>query len=991
MSGNRVVDGAIGGAALLGAIFFPPASIGLAAIMKSAGTSLLLQSVVGPGRRTTLPGRQEGVESNLASQQRALPVVYGQARIGVSPVDIRTLASNNAQLYIAGAICVASSDGSGIESIEAVYFDDRAAFNSAGVITGAYATASTPADMTLERHYGTDAQNVSTLLSAAFPSVWIATMRGRGIAAIVVRIKYDGQLFPNIPNITVDVRGNKLYDPRTATWVFQGIDVNPALAIYDYLTSTRYGAALGAGELDAQSFIDMANYYDELVEGATGTQARFRTRGWLDTGATVGENLTRLLSSCRGTLLYDGGKLRLFTRRPTAAVSYALSEDVIVGDWSFATPGVGSAPTALEGTFPDSAARDRPTTVRWPRESSFVVFNAFLVAPAKIRLVLTNDTVTSIEHGLVTGETLTVVGLLGLTGANATWVITVIDATTIELNGSSSSGTWTAGTGYVKVANLYTTTDGGYESVQRKDLPLTANRITAEQILNVELREQRAGTVASVTCFQSALQLRVGEVVNVTHPTPGWVAKPFWVMAIIILPDDTVRLTLSEYDSTAYTLNPRATPPGTTATAFPNPLTCIAPTNLVLANGTQRADQSTAQLLATWTDSLDPFVDRYIVQARRQLLGGAWDDFGVTLRGASSIVLAPLTPNETWEVRVIAVNSIGVQSTPLTGSRLAVLNPAYIELGTAVINSTYVEIPYTIPVDSTATIIEVWYREDDAAISVGTLLRGMGMQPAGTPLLNPSATIGGVAITGVVRFPCSPSSYVTVLFVPIDTNNRPNLLIARRQHQALAAPATPPTAPTATAFVSNATTSVTMSVTMPASIPSGAVIRTYRNGSVYGSDIAITVSGSGTQNIVYSGLAPASSFSWQHALVNSSGTSALTSAVAGNTVTGTLPTPTLVSVDSRRETATHYYFGNVTFAGGTPSGVTIDYERDEGSGYVVVRTASLSTSEEIGFTRAVGDFTGFLRVRISAPGWTTSAYSTAASCAINRLGGGTEF
>lgn len=982
MTGKRVVDGILGAGALVGAFFFPPAAAAFAGVLKTTGTSLLLQSLVGPGRRTNLAGRQEGIETNVSSPQRALPVVYGTARVGLAPVDVRTTGTNNAELYLVGALAVGSRDGSGIEAIRQIYFDDRVAFDANGAKVPPYMAAT----MSVEKYLGTDAQTVSPAMNAAFPSAWPASSRGRGIAYIVVRITYDGQLFPAIPTITADVRGCRLWDMRTSTWTAPGDDANPALAIYDYLVSPRYGLGLDPAELDGGptgSFAEMANYYDELVEGTASAGPRHRCRGWLDTGATIGENLTQLLSSCRGQLLYDNGIIRLLTRRPTVAVSFALTQDTIVGDWTFTTAGVSAAPTAMEASFPDPDRRDRPQTVRWPREGRFAVQNAFLVAPALVRLQLSGDLlVGGWEHGLATGDVIEVTGVTGLTGANGTWTVTRVDATTVELQGSSGSGTWTGG-GFARGINPYTAADAGYESVQRIDLPMTANRLRAEQIINVQVRELRAGLTAEVTALQSALQLRVGDVVNVTHPTPGWVNKPMWVMAMTLLPDDTVRLVLNEYDASAYSLSPRATAPAATPTVLPNPLVCQPASGLALANGVQRADQSVAQLLATWTASPDPFLDKYVVQARRASSAGSWDDFGETPRGVEQFVITPLTPNEAWEVRVFAVNAIGVYSAAITASRTPVLNPASITLGTAVVTDRYVEIPYTIPADSTATLVEVWYREDAAQPAVGSIARGFGAQPAGTPLLNPS---GGTS--GTIRLPSSPSTWVTVLVVPIDTLNRPNLTIPVRQHQTLATPATPPAAPTATTFQSATTTTVTMGVTLPGSIPSGAVIRTYRNGAVFGSDQPITVGGGATQAIVYSGLSPGTSYSWQHTLVNASGESARTTATAGNTIVGTLPTPTVLVTESRLEEFVEYYFASASGTG-MPPGVTWEYQVDEGSGYVT-RAATVSSTVELSSNRQVTTFTAFVRVRAVLAGWTTSAYSDPVGISINLLGGGND-
>lgn len=68
---------------------------------------------------------------------------------------------------------------------------------------------------------------------------------------------------------------------------------------------------------------------------------------------------------------------------------------------------------------------------------SYTVNNATNVSPIQIT--------TSTSNGLVTGQTVTISGVLGNTAANGTWTITRVDATNFTLNGSSGNGAWSSG------------------------------------------------------------------------------------------------------------------------------------------------------------------------------------------------------------------------------------------------------------------------------------------------------------------------------------------------------------------------------------------------------------------------------------------------------------------------------------------------------------------------------------------------------------------
>jgi len=52
---------------------------------------------------------------------------------------------------------------------------------------------------------------------------------------------------------------------------------------------------------------------------------------------------------------------------------------------------------------------------------------------------------TSVAHGLVTGQEVAILGVLGNKGANGHWIVTLVDATNFTLQGSFGTGVWTSG------------------------------------------------------------------------------------------------------------------------------------------------------------------------------------------------------------------------------------------------------------------------------------------------------------------------------------------------------------------------------------------------------------------------------------------------------------------------------------------------------------------------------------------------------------------
>jgi hypothetical protein len=68
--------------------------------------------------------------------------------------------------------------------------------------------------------------------------------------------------------------------------------------------------------------------------------------------------------------------------------------------------------------------------------------------------------ITSAAHGRTTGEKIFISGVVGTTEANGGWIVTVIDATTLDLQGSTFTNTYTSG-GTLRTGYGWSITDGG--------------------------------------------------------------------------------------------------------------------------------------------------------------------------------------------------------------------------------------------------------------------------------------------------------------------------------------------------------------------------------------------------------------------------------------------------------------------------------------------------------------------------------------------------
>lgn len=557
-------------------------------------------------KRDGLAQRQEQIQFTVTSNEAPLPIAYGRARLGVKVVDFRVdedSEDDRRSAYVV-AFCVGSENGEGIEGIDNIFFDGRAGIIAPNVTGALSSDGNTKFDeddndvLEYSIHLGSDSQTADAELVATFDE-WNANGAGRGIAYMAMFLTYDENAWRSgIPQVTAQLQGRKVYDPRSDTW---GWSENPALCILDYLTSARVG--LGAlyaerdggarSEIDEASFIAAANYCEETVSvpdglGGSTSQPRFICGGWVDTGRDPASNLRDLLSSCRGRLVYEQGKFRLVINQPAVPTAFELTPDNIIGEWEFFRSGAGQVPNRVAVTYIDSSANFQPNEAIWPEAGQ---------------------------------------------------------------------------------ANGFLTNDNGFENTLQLDLPFTNEYYRAQQIGILALREQREDVGCVVSAKESALVLRVGDVVPLTHPTPGYDAQPMRVEAVGINPDGTVRLVLAEHDDGAYSLDPQNTRDTLSGSILPDPFTVEPPADLALLSDSTTAlntqeGQRIPQLLVTWTKSPDPFLDAY--RLRYRVEGQAdWQTAPPPGKRDTRALITPVTADLTYEVELAAVNTVGRRSVAL--------------------------------------------------------------------------------------------------------------------------------------------------------------------------------------------------------------------------------------------------------------------------------------------------------------------------------------
>lgn len=285
--------------------------------------------------------QRQNMSLNTVSTVDPINVIYGEVRVGGSRVMIHSSGEDNKNLWLAYAVCEGghplAAGTNMIESMTGLKFDED--FATVSKYSGYW---------NLRTHLGADNQTVDTMLKAgiANTTLWGDDHRLQGVAYYGLQLimpEPDANadvVWKQFPNTSMLIEGRKVYDPRAgagqtannpATWTYSN---NPALCILDYLRSDRYGKGLADSEIDFTAFGTAAGYCDDLISTPAGNVPRYGLDGVVNTGDTILNNLSKMLTTCRGFLVWSAGKYKLVLDKEVLVTAFDFTEDNIIGSWS---------------------------------------------------------------------------------------------------------------------------------------------------------------------------------------------------------------------------------------------------------------------------------------------------------------------------------------------------------------------------------------------------------------------------------------------------------------------------------------------------------------------------------------------------------------------------------------------------------------------------------------------------------------------------------
>ena len=289
-----------------------------------------------------------GVEQRLgASTQNRVPILYGKFMQRGS-LTYFEISEDRKTLY-----SVITLGEGPVTSIDEIYWDDiRVTLGAGGEVVSAVdvegnATTRLNGNININIYRGL-ASNNSTYLEG-LSTDWTSNHKMTGLVYAVVTVRY---------NRDADITGlNDLRIIGTAP-----IN-NPAEAVFDQLTNTRYGLGLDPSSTDPASFNAAITYYQEMLpyedaDGNTQMAERFQINGSINSGDPVFERIEAILLGSNSSLRWQDGKYSIFINKADTVEAFDMDESRVIGDISVSEVGLNSVVNQIEVQYGRDAANN---------------------------------------------------------------------------------------------------------------------------------------------------------------------------------------------------------------------------------------------------------------------------------------------------------------------------------------------------------------------------------------------------------------------------------------------------------------------------------------------------------------------------------------------------------------------------------------------------------------------------------------------------------
>jgi hypothetical protein len=565
---------------------------------------------------TTSENIAKGVLVNKTSANGQLPIVYGTRKVGGIISFLETSGTDNEFLYM----ILALSEGE-IDDITSIFVNDNQVTWSGDLADNTERTvASDDANfykdstslITVRPHYGTDSQAVDSLVGGL--TSWTSNHRLRGIAYLGLKFKWNQDAFGSIPTVHAIVKGKKIYNPNLDGSITGGSGSHRAdtSSTWEYSDNPVY---------------QLLDYLRNTRFGMGIANSYFDTNfaDWQTAGDICDANITP----------YSG-----------ASEIDLIDSHTVVDTSQKCIDNVQDFLTGCRG-YLNYTAGNYKVTVETSGSASITLTEDNIIGGIGVSSKNKNERFNRVI----------------VTFVNPDKNYQVDEAQFPPVDDSAQASADQHAT--------MKTADGAILLEGRFDFPSITSPYQAQEMAEIILRRSRSSLDVTLTADGTAMDLSVGDIVNITHATPSFSAKPFRVLSVTLNPDSTTSLQLTEHQDSYYTFGTQTVVATIPDTTLPNPFSVTAPASLTLTDELISYSEGTAltRLNIVVGASTDKFVQYYQVEAKLS----TESDFKIISKGTQlNHEMLNVIDDKTYNVRVKSINALGVSSSYTSASRLIV-------------------------------------------------------------------------------------------------------------------------------------------------------------------------------------------------------------------------------------------------------------------------------------------------------------------------------
>ena len=556
-----------------------------------------------------------GVLVNKFNANAHIPIVYGTRKVGGSVVFLETSGTDNPYLYM--AIVLSEGEINDITSIEVndnqVTFTGDLADNTQVTVASSDANFYDGSSLiTVEPHFGSDTQTASSLLSTL--SSWTSNHRLRGLAYLAIRFEWNQDKFGGLPTVQAVVQGKKVYNPNLDGSITGGSGSHRAD------TSSTW-------EYSDNPIYQLLDYLrnERFGMGIPNSYFDSNFADWQTAGDVCDTDITPF-SGASAIDLIDS-----HTVVDTSKKAIDNVKDFIRGSRAYLNFTGGKYNILVEGTG----------------SASITLTEDNIIGGINIQSKSKNSRYNRV--------------IVTFINPSKSYQSDTAQFPPVDETGLASAD---------QHANMKTA-DGGLLLEGRFDFSMLSSPYQAQEMAEIILRRSRSSLDVSLRADATALDLSIGDIVNITHATPSFSAKPFRVQGITINADHTVNLQCTEHQDSFYTFGTQQEVASIPNTTLPNPFTVQPPASVTLSDQLIQYNDGTVivALDITIGASPDQFVDFFQVEYKLS----TESDFIIYAQGSGlTHRVLNVIDQSTYNVRVKAVNSLGVSSTYVSASRTIV-------------------------------------------------------------------------------------------------------------------------------------------------------------------------------------------------------------------------------------------------------------------------------------------------------------------------------